>query len=62
MKKVMRLLREVPDYVMWKRALLKIESLCESMERDCQEGDKVRCHSQAIRLEIAKVYPKYLRS
>lgn len=38
-----------------------IESICESIQRDCQEADKVLCHAGQIKFEIAKVYPKYSR-
>ncbi len=41
--------------------LQKIESICDSLDRDCQEGDKVLCNTNSIRFEIAKVYPKYIR-
>lgn len=38
--------------------LVKIEQRCDSIDADCQEADKVRCHTAYIRLEIARVYPK----
>jgi len=45
-----------------KQALVNIENICDRLERDYHEGDKVRCHILSIRTEISKAYPKYLRS
>lgn len=41
--------------------LMKIEKICDWLDRDCLETDKVMCNAQSIRYEIAKVYPKYMR-
>ncbi len=44
-----------------KQALEKIETICDSIKRDCGESDKVFIHASSICYEIAKIYPKYTR-
>jgi hypothetical protein len=41
--------------------LMKIESMCDHLEEDRRERDKVLCNVQSIRFEITKAYPKYMR-
>ena len=42
-------------------ALENIEKMCDWVDRDRAERDKVLLNTQSIRFEIARVYPKYLR-
>lgn len=42
-------------------ALEKIEQICDWVQRNRAERDKVLLNTQSIRFEIARVYPKYLR-
>jgi hypothetical protein len=41
--------------------LVKIEKMCDHLEEDRRERDKVLCNIQSIRFEITKAYPKYMR-
>lgn len=41
--------------------LVKIEKMCDHLEENRRERDKVLCNVQSIRFEIARVYPKYTR-
>jgi hypothetical protein len=41
--------------------LVTIEKICDHLEEDRRETDKVLCHLLSIRFEITKAYPKYMR-
>ncbi|MGE5631607.1 MAG: hypothetical protein ACM3TR_10995 [Caulobacteraceae bacterium] len=43
-------------------SLKNIERICEEIDRDADEPDKVMCGTGRITLETAKAYPKHLRT